>query len=112
MAYIDKIKKLCSPAFIYFIVSMISILIIFLQNLGHSSTIYSVGSYSSRVQNTTIIFIGKILYVLIWTWLLNKFCKSGYSNISWFLVLFPYILFLVIIGLILLGMFSPYSYMG
>ena len=95
------IAKLCTPAAVYFWISMISIAIIFLQNLGNSG-VYSVGLYSARFKNITVLFIAKILYVLLWTWILHKICKYGYKSISWFLVLFPYILFLIMIGSFLL----------
>ena len=42
------------------------------------------------------------IFIFIWTWILNYLCKSGYTGISWFLVIFPYIF----IAIILIGFFS------
>jgi hypothetical protein len=37
----------------------------------------------------------KALFVFIWTWFLNFLCNKGYKGISWFLVVFPYVLMLL-----------------
>jgi hypothetical protein len=37
----------------------------------------------------------KLLFAIIWTFILSWFCKNGLSNLSWFLVLFPYIVILL-----------------
>ena len=96
------LKQLCPPSLVYFLISIVSLLIIFFQNLGNQHS-YTVGSFSCRVPNTTVVFIVKLIYILFWTWILNLICKDGYTEISWLLVLFPFILFFVIIGLIMLN---------
>ena len=95
------IKKLCKPAYIYFMLSLLSITILAIQNFGQN-TVYCVGCYSCNVTSVISIFLSKALYIVFWTWLLNKLCKMGYSSISWFLVLFPFVLYFVIIGLFLI----------
>ncbi len=37
-----------------------------------------------------------------WTFVLNCICKAGYKGVSWFLVLFPFVLMFVLIALFLL----------
>ena len=103
MAFPKTLKELCAPALVYFIISIVALLIVLLQNLGNRNS-YNVGSFSCRVPNTTLVFIVKLIYILFWTWVLNLICKDGYSGISWLLVLLPFILFFVIIGLLLLNM--------
>jgi hypothetical protein len=98
-----KLSDLCTPAMIYFVISMIAIVIVLLQNLGNTNS-YHVGCFSCRVPNTAIIFIIKLMYVLFWTYMLNLICKDGHSGLSWLLVLFPWILFFVIIGIMMLNM--------
>jgi len=44
----------------------------------------------------------KVLYILFWTWVLNLMCKGGYKNVAWFLVLLPFVLFFVVLGLYIL----------
>jgi hypothetical protein len=42
-----------------------------------------------RMSMMTIVV--KTVFVLLWTWFLNFLCSKGYSGISWFLVLLPFI---------------------
>ena len=102
MAFPKSFKELCQPAFVYFIISFISLALILFQNLGNENS-YHVGSFSCRVPSTAIVFIIKFIYIIFWTWVLNLICKDGYTNISWLLVLLPYVLLFVIIGLIILN---------
>ena len=97
-----QLQKLCTPSYVYFVISAISIAVLAFQNLGNSST-YCVGDFSCNVPNTIAVFVVKILYVLFWTWLLDLICREGYKSVSWFLVLFPFILFFVLLGLLLLN---------
>lgn len=98
-----NLKELCTPSLVYFIISIISLVVVLLQNLGNTNS-YHVGSFSCRVPNTAVIFIIKLIYILFWTWILNLICKDGHSEISWLLVLFPFILLFVIMGLLMLNM--------
>ena len=93
------LKNLCTPAYVYLVVSLIAIVIMMIQNYGNVNT-YCVGSYSCSVTSTVLIFIIKMLYVLFWTWILNLMCRAGSTNIAWFLVLLPFILFFVFISLL------------
>ena len=96
-------KELCTPSLVYFVISIISLVVVLLQNLGNTNS-YHVGSFSCKVPNTAVIFIIKLIYILFWTWILNLICKDGHSEISWLLVLFPFILLFVIMGLLMLNM--------
>jgi len=103
------LKNLCNPALFYLYISIAALLVMWIQNMGNES-IYCLGSYSCNVSSTTFIFIIKIMYILFWTWLLNIICKSGFSYISWFLVLFPFILsFILIASLFLIEFDNPLS---
>ena len=97
MAFPSKLKELCTPAFIYFLLSVIGIVASVISNLGGNSNIYTLGNFSTPVPNTLLIFIVKIIYVLFWTWILNLMCKDGHREISWFLVLLPFILYFLIL---------------
>jgi hypothetical protein len=96
------LKQLCPPSLVYFIISIVALLIIFFQNLGNKNN-YTIGSFSCRVPDTMLVFIIKLIYILFWTWILNLICKDGHTGISWLLVLFPFILFFVIIGLVMIN---------
>jgi hypothetical protein len=88
-------KNLCTPAFIYFTLSILGLLMVLLQNIGNQG-IYSLGTFSVDVHNVALIFIMKFVYILFWTWILNLICRDGYSNVAWALVLLPFILVLFI----------------
>jgi len=98
------LKELCRPALIYFIISIIALIMLLFQNLGDNNS-YNVGSFSCSVPNTAVIFIIKLVYILFWTYILNLICKDGHSSISWLLLLFPFLLFFVIIGLMMISTF-------
>jgi hypothetical protein len=96
------LKELCRPALIYFIISIIALVMLLFQNLGDNNS-YNVGSFSCGVPNTAAIFIIKLIYILFWTYVLNLICKDGHSSISWLLILFPFLLFFVIIGIMMIS---------
>ena len=97
------VKELCTPAMIYFVISIIALAMVLLQNLGNQNS-YNVGSFSCRVPSTALIFIIKLIYILFWTWVLNLICKDGHTTISWLLVLLPWILLFVMMGLLMINM--------
>ena len=87
MASLKSIESLCSPALLYFVLSVIA----FLSMIGKASM---------------MTLLVKAFFILLWTWFLNFLCKKGHSGISWFLVLFPFILMLMIFFLAADVMFS------
>ena len=97
------LKELCRPALIYFIISIVALVMLLLQNLGDNNS-YHVGSFSCSVPNTAAIFIIKLIYILFWTYVLNLICKDGHSGLSWLLLLFPFLLLFVIIGVLMINM--------
>jgi len=99
----SSLKELCSPAALYFIISMFGLIVVLFQNLGHSNS-YHVGTFSCRVPHTAAVFIVQLIYILFWTYVLNLICKDGHIGLSWLLVLLPWILSFVIIGLLMLNM--------
>lgn len=92
--------NLCTPATIYLVLSAIGIIMIAFQNYGMSPNMYCVGNVQCPVQSSVPIFIMKILYVALWTFILNTLCSYGYNQLAWFLLLLPFILFLVLIFMV------------
>ena len=88
----SQYKKLCTPAMLYFTISILSLLFILLQNLGNSKSFHIVS------------FSAQLLYMLFWTWILNLICKDKHTNVAWLLVLMPYI----ILGIIVIGLPKKY----
>lgn len=94
------LNNLCTPALLYLVISMAAILIMALQNFRNEK-VYCLGYYSCDVPSVYLIFVVKIVYVVFWTWVLNLICRAGAPIISWLLVLFPLILFFLLIGIML-----------
>jgi hypothetical protein len=95
----NDLKNLCAPASFYFIVSMIFLIIMVIQNLG-SGNIFHLGNMTTTVTSTTILLILKFIYILFWTWIIQLICKDGHKGIAWFLVLVPFILVFLILFLL------------
>lgn len=95
------IRKLCSPAYVYLVISVIAIVTMMIQNGGNHDR-FCLGSYECGVENTAAVFLVQGLYSVFWVFLLDCVCKAGHKNISWFLVLFPYILMFILLGFFVL----------
>jgi hypothetical protein len=110
MAFPNKLSQLCTPSLIYFVISVIGLAMAIVQNLGNNNR-YNLGSFSCEVPSCLAIFIIKVVYVLFWTWILNLMCRDGHIGIAWFLVLLPFILLAIIIGLVIkAGVFPFYMW--
>jgi hypothetical protein len=101
MKIAKTIKSLCTPALIYFSISIVALLMMVIQNYG-SHDRYCLGSFSCPSNNISLIFIAKVIYIIFWTFILNLICTSGFSSISWFLVLFPFLFMFVALGIMIL----------
>lgn len=76
----SKNASLCLPALIYLIIAVISII----------STI-AYGQFEFLALLLQVVFVG------LWTWLLNYICRRGYEGLSWFLLLLPYIIVMILL---------------
>jgi hypothetical protein len=94
-------KNLCTPAYVYLVISMLAIAVIGLQNYNNID-VYCIGDYSCKT-STALMFVIKIIYVLFWTWILNIICNAGAEYVAWFLVLFPYILLFILISMMMIA---------
>jgi hypothetical protein len=101
MAFPKNINQLCTPSYIYFIISTIGLALAAIQNLGNTQ-MYALGNFSCRVPSTIAVFVFKLVYIMFWTWVLNLMCKDGHNDVAWLLVLFPFILLFIILGIVIL----------
>ncbi len=101
MAFPTKLSQLCTPSYVYFIISALAIAISALQNMGNKNK-YTLGMFSCYVPSCVMVFMIKVVYILFWTWILNLMCKDGHSGIAWFLVLLPFILLFVLMGSVMM----------
>ena len=97
MKGIPGLKQLCTPAIVYLILSVVTLLVMYIQNLG-DPTSYCIGRYSCNVNSVNMLFVIKVIYVLFWTWILNILCREGFEVISWIFVLLPYLLMFIFIA--------------
>jgi hypothetical protein len=76
MAIIKDIEKLCTPALIFFVLSVLGIV---------------VSLFSMRFLVDPVLILVKIAYVAFWTYLLSVLCKHGHRELSWVLLFLPFI---------------------
>jgi hypothetical protein len=72
----NAFKNYCTPAKIYL---AIAVIVSFFQ-------LFSVPFF--------MVFVN-FIFAIIWTYILGWLCKKGFSSVSWFLVLFPYVVMLM-----------------
>jgi hypothetical protein len=94
---ITGLRNLCTPSYVYLVISSIALIVMLYQNIGNVDT-YCLGSYSCNVSSTALIFIIKAVYILFWTWILNLMCKANASNIAWLVLLLPVIIMFVLLA--------------
>ena len=70
-------RQLCTPAKIYFGIAVIA----------------SIVGLFRGVPFGTILM--RLVFAFVWTYLLGWLCKKGFSYLSWFLVLLPYVVLLL-----------------
>tara|TARA_B100001094_G_C18187546_1_gene804852 strand:- start:3046 stop:3390 length:345 start_codon:yes stop_codon:yes gene_type:complete len=111
MKVMKEIKKLCQPAYIYLLLSIVGMVSMIIQNAGNTNK-YCVGNFECDVPNTSLVFVAKAIYVMFWTFILNALCKAGYKNVSWFIVLIPFIILAILIGMLIISGGFTYASMG
>ena len=109
MAFPKSVKQLCTPAYVYLLLSVIGMIISIIQNLGNNGVyslnsiginngVYRLSSMSVPVPSTIMVFVVEIIVILFWTWMLNLMCCDGHKEIAWFLVLLPFVLLFFMVG--------------
>ncbi len=95
------LRKMCTPATIYFVISLVFLIFMGMYNLNDSDRL-CLGDYSCYVGNNTMVFLLNAIYILFWTFILDLMCKNGYSSLSWFVLLLPFILSFIFLALMLI----------
>ncbi len=98
---LSNIKKLCTPARIYFVLSIFTLLVMIFSNRKNDST-FCMGEFECPVDNLFLIYIVKLAYLLFVTIILDSLCKNGYKSISWFLLFLPLLFYFVVLGLFMI----------
>ena len=76
----DYVQKMCLPAKIYLAILIFTIILAVYQGIGLS------------------IILFKTVFGFIWMWILNWICSKGYTNLSWIILLLPYVLMFLIVA--------------
>ena len=99
------LRNLCPPAFFYLILSVVIIAFMVVQNLMTGQN-YCVGMQSCSSESVITIFMIKILYVLVWTWILNMICKGVNELLAWIIALIPLVLMFILIAMMFVDHFD------
>ena len=99
----SQVNKLCPPAYFYFIISVFSMVVMMIQNIIEGRNVLCLGEYKCQTDNAIFIFVSQSAYILIWTYVLDLLCKKGLGSISWIIVLFPYVLMIMLVGLFIVN---------
>ena len=104
MKLLKKVNALCMPSYIYFMISVISLVIVLGQTLvnGNMQEL-CVGNYTCNVSNVVLVLVLHSLYVVFWTVVLDALCKYGLKNVSWLVLLLPFGLTIALLGLALVN---------
>ena len=100
------ISNFCTPAKLYFILSLILLAIsLYYDITRNDKDKICLGKLSCKLENKPVFYLLNVLFILLWAFVLNLLCRFGWSRLSWFLFLFPYIilgiLFLTVAGLVI-----------
>ena len=98
---IKELGKLCPPAQVYLLISVLSFIAVLLQNTGDSKQ-YCVGSFHAPCENNVLFFIFKLFYIALWVFILQKLCSGGYTTASWVLVFLPIIAMFILMGVLII----------
>ena len=99
-SYSPKLSKLCTPSALYFFISLVLLLLVGFQNLVGNDNTFCIGQFRCTLGNKLLIFVLNAIYILFWTFILDLMCKAGYKELSWFIVLIPFILFFVFFAMV------------
>ena len=91
------LMNLCTPSWIYLVVSMIGLIVLAFYNINGDVNSYCIGPYSCQVVNLYILFFIKFLYILFWTWILNIVCKTVGNTFAWILLFLPFVVFAIMV---------------
>ena len=100
------LSNLCTPAKLYFFISLILLAVsLYYDITRNEKDKICLGNLSCKIQSKPMFYVLNIFFILLWAFILNLLCRYGWSKLSWFLFLFPYIIlgiaFLTVAGLVI-----------
>ena len=101
MGILDRFYALCLPSKIYLVISIIFLIVSYYHDLKtNDSEKVCLGNVKCAVKNKPAYYAFNVLFILLWSWLLNLLCRYGWMKTAWFILLFPYIIMILLIGVI------------
>ena len=104
----DSITKLCKPAQVYLLLSLISIIFYLVSMYDVNNKVLDAEPSGDGIHKYTMMgLVIKIMFTVAWIYILNYICQFKYGKrISWFIVLLPFFF----MGLILIGLLCAISF--
>ena len=99
----DMITKLCKPAQVYLLLSLISVMFYLASMLDVNDKVLEAEPEGEGIHHyTSGGLVVKIMFTILWIYLLNYICQFKYGKkIAWFIVLLPFFFMaLMLIGLL------------
>jgi len=93
---LQTFNALCTPAKLYLSIAVITIISTIVYNLSVNApqNVFCLGNIKCPVGNKFSFYVMNILFMIIWTYILNFICTNGYPNFAWFLFLLPFLMFI------------------
>ena len=106
----DMIMKLCKPAQVYLILSLIGVVLYVISMLDVHDKILQAEPEGEGIHHYTMGgLLLNILFTIVWVFLLNYICQFKYGKkIAWFIVLLPFFF----MGLMLIGLLCAVSFIA
>jgi len=106
----DTIMKMCKPAQVYLILSLISMTLYLISMLNVHDKVLDVEPEGEGIHYYTLSgLVIKVIFTILWIYLLNYICQFKYGKkIAWFIVLLPFFF----MGLMLIGMLCAVSFIA
>jgi len=106
----DMIMKLCKPAQVYLILSLISLTLYLISMLNVHDQVLEVEPEGEGIHHYTLSgLVVKMIFTILWIYLLNYICQFKYGKkIAWFIVLLPFFF----MGLMLIGLMCAVSFIA
>ena len=104
------IMKLCKPAQVYLILSLISLTLYVISMLNVHDQVLEVEPEGEGIHHYTLSgLVVKTIFTILWIYLLNYICQFKYGKkIAWFIVLLPFFF----MGLMLIGLLCAVSFIA
>ena len=80
-----NVQSLCKPAYFYFVISVVTMIFMMLQNLTEGKNVLCLGEYKCTTTGAPLVFIGQTVYILIWTKVLDMLCNRLNFNFMVFI---------------------------